>query len=297
MGPQLYQEKSLRMFPELAFDYKGGQLLCGRRPLLMGILNVTPDSFSDGGAGYAHDWAVAKALALAAAGADVIDIGGESTRSGAMPVPAPEEERRVLPVIRALQGRLKIPISIDTWKAEVARAAVEAGASIVNDITGGHRDPGMLQTIAETGAGFILMHMRGTPETMQKLTAYADLVGDLRTYFKESLWACETKGIPASRVMFDPGIGFAKTPEQSVELIAATARFRELGRPILQAPSRKSFLGVLTGLSDPRHRIWGTAAAVSASIINGADMIRVHDVGEMLQAAKVAWAVRKKMDC
>ena len=281
------------MFSELPFDYKGGQFRCGRRPLIMGILNVTPDSFSDGGEAYSHDWAVAKALALAAAGADVIDIGGESTRSGAMPVPAPEEERRVLPVIRALQGRLKIPISIDTWKAETARAAIAAGASIINDISGGHRDPAMLDAVAETGAGFILMHMRGTPETMQKLTGYADLVGDLCAYFKESLWACEAKKIPLSRIMLDPGLGFAKTPEQSLALIAATARFRALGRPVLQAPSRKSFIGTILGQSDPQQRVWGTAAAVAASVLNGADMLRVHDVAEMAQVAKVAWAIRE----
>lgn len=279
-------------YPFLDFEFCGRTLVCGERPLVMGILNVTPDSFSDGGLAFACDQAIARGQAMVAAGADILDIGGESTRPGAAPVGAEEEQRRIVPVIQALHRELGIPISVDTYKASTARAAAAAGAGIINDISGGHRDPEMLRVAAETGAGLVLMHMRGTPDTMRELTHYDDLVGEIREYFQKCRRQCERLGIPERRIVFDPGIGFAKTAAQSLKLIAATAQFRELGRPILQAPSRKSFIGTVLGQPDPKDRTWGTAAAVAASFLNGADLIRVHDVAEMTQVAKVAWAIR-----
>jgi dihydropteroate synthase len=279
------------MLPELSFNFNGKTLACGRRPLLMGILNVTPDSFSDGGGLATPEEAVAHALAMELAGADILDIGGESTRPGAAMVSAEEEQRRVLPVIAALRGRLRIPISIDTWRAATARAAVQAGAEIINDISGLRRDPEMLKVVQETGAGAIAMHMRGTPETMQSMTDYQDLVGELVAYFAETIARCEAAGIPKSRLMLDPGIGFAKTVEQNLELIAATPRFRALGCPVLLGPSRKSFIGKLLNRPDPKDRLWGTAGAVAACARHGADVIRVHDVAEMAQLLKVFSAI------
>jgi dihydropteroate synthase len=257
----------------------------------MGILNLTPDSFSDGGLHTSLENAVAHALAMERAGADFIDIGGESTRPGSVPPSAEEEERRVVPVIAALHRQLRIPMSIDTWRAATARAAMAAGAEIINDISGLRRDPEMLQVVQQTGAGVIAMHMRGTPETMQQQTEYADLVGELVGYFAETLDRCQAAGIPHSRLMFDPGLGFAKTVEQNLELIAATPRFRALGCPVLLGPSRKSFIGKLLNQPDPKERLWGTAGAVAACARHGADVIRVHDVAEMAQLLQVFSAI------
>ncbi|MCK5805754.1 MAG: dihydropteroate synthase [Lentisphaeria bacterium] len=265
----------------------------GQRALLMGVLNVTPDSFSDGGEFAAVEDAVAHGLAMAAAGADMIDVGGESTRPGAPPVSAREECRRIVPVIRELREALDLPISVDTTKAEVAAAALEQGASIVNDVSGMRADPGMHAVVRDAEAGMILMHSRGTPETMQTLTDYADPVEDIARELDEMVaQALERTGLPETHVMVDPGVGFAKTAEQNLLLIRATARFRQSGRPVLMGPSRKSFIGVAMGGARPADRVWGTAAAVTACVLHGADMVRVHDVPEMRDVLCIANALR-----
>ncbi|OGV81092.1 MAG: dihydropteroate synthase [Lentisphaerae bacterium RIFOXYB12_FULL_65_16] len=280
------------MLKELPFEFRGTRWMLGRRPLVMGILNVTPDSFSDGGQFFDPTKAVEQGLRMVADGADLIDIGGESTRPGAAVVGADEETQRVVPVIAELSRRVTVALSIDTWKADVARAAITAGAAIVNDVSGLHRDPKMLGVVRETGVGCVLMHMRGEPATMQKLTTYADLIGDIRDYFRETLARAATAGVPAERFILDPGIGFAKTAEQNLVLINRLAEFRELDRPVLAGPSRKSFIGALLPGVTPPQRGWGTAASVACCVLRGADIIRVHDVKEMREVATVTAAIR-----
>lgn len=277
---------------ELLFRFRGEHWCSGSQTRLMGILNVTPDSFSDGGLYDDTDRAVTHALRMVDEGADIIDVGGESTRPGAPVVDADEESRRVVPVIRELAAQRRVVISIDTVKSTVARAAVQAGAAIVNDVSGLHADPLMVDVLRETGAGCVLMHMRGTPETMQTLTDYDDLIDDLRNYFKATMQAATDAGVCEEQFMLDPGIGFAKTAEQNLELINGLERFRELGRPILMGPSRKSFIGKLLPGTEPKDRKWGTAGAVACCVLRGADVVRVHDVDEMRQVAVVANAIR-----
>ena len=278
--------------PELSFRFGDTEWRLGKQPLLMGIVNVTPDSFSDGGQFFDTDTAVRHGVALAAAGAQILDVGGESTRPGAPAVPPAEEIRRVVPVIQALRRETAGAVSIATSKAAVAAAALAAGATIVNDGSGLHRDPAMFELLRRTGAGCVVMHMRGTPATMQQMTQYDDLVGDICRYFEEVLAAAESQGIPRDRFMLDPGIGFAKTPAQNLQLIANLYRFRALGRPVLAGPSRKSFIGALLGGKPPPERVWGTAGAVAACVLRGADVLRVHDVREMHDVAVVAAAIR-----
>mgnify|MGYP001551622352 CR=1 FL=1 len=264
----------------------------GDTPRIMGILNVTPDSFSDGGRYDTVQRAVDQALQMRRDGADIIDIGGESTRPGAARVNAEEEMERVLPVIEQLAPQLDIPISIDTQKASVARQALDHGAQIINDVSGFHQDPEMWRLMKETDAGAVVMHMRGTPETMQQFTHYDDLVGDLARYFENILETADSNEISRERFVVDPGIGFSKTVDQNLQLIADGGQFRErLDRPVLIGPSRKSFIGKLLGIDDPQERIWGTAGAVAAAVVNGADIIRVHDVAEMRQTAQIAAAI------
>jgi len=277
---------------ELPFRFADQEWLLGREVLPMGILNVTPDSFSDGGAFAETQRAVEHGIHMAEQGARIIDVGGESTRPGAPPVDADQEIARVLPVVGELSRMLSVPISIDTWKAEVAAAAVEAGATIVNDVSGLRRDPGMLEVLRATGAGCVLMHMRGVPSTMQSMTDYGDLVADIADYFRETLASALAAGIENERFMLDPGIGFAKTAEQNLELINRLEHFRELGRPILAGPSRKSFIGALLPGTAPAERVWGTAAAVACCIMRGVDVVRVHDVKEMCEVTTVANAIR-----
>ena len=264
----------------------------GRTPRIMGILNVTPDSFSDGGDYASVDAAVERGIEMVRHGAAIIDIGGESTRPGSAAVDADEEIRRVVPVIRELSRQTDTPISIDTSKAGVAEAALATGAVILNDVSGLHADPAMAGILAATGAGCVIMHMRGTPDTMQQFTHYEDLCGEIHTYFRTTMDYAESAGIARDRIMLDPGIGFSKTAEQNLILIAETQRFRDLGRPILVGPSRKSFIAALLEGSPPKERVWGTAGAIAASIIYGADVLRVHDVDEMHQVATVATAIR-----
>jgi dihydropteroate synthase len=269
----------------------GARLFDGPGPFLMGIVNATPDSFSDGGRFLDPDAAVAQALRLAEEGADLVDLGGESTRPGAPAVPVEEELRRVVPVIERLRARgFALPISIDTTKGAVARAALAAGADLVNDVTA-LSDPDLGRAAAEAGAPVVLMHMRGTPADMQTHAVYGDVAREVVRELEAALARADAAGIPRERTILDPGIGFAKTPEQSVELLARVGELRALGRPILVGPSRKSFIGKLTGASAP-ERLPGTLAAVAACVLAGVELLRVHDVAPARQAALVARAIR-----
>lgn len=263
----------------------------GQRTYLMGVLNVTPDSFSDGGQFDSLATALEQAKYLVAAGADILDIGGQSTRPQAVEVDVETELARVIPVIEAVRSQLDVPISVDTTRAVVAKAAVEAGADIINDISGAMFDPDMLPTIAALQVPLILMHLRGTPQTMQQLTDYQDLVGEIQSFLQARIEAAIAAGIDLAHLMIDPGIGFAKTYSQNLELLRRVAEFRALGCPILIGPSRKSFIGHILNQPDPQQRVWGTAAACGAAIAGKADVLRVHDVQEMRDVCRVADAI------
>ena len=260
------------------------------RPLVMGILNVTPDSFSDGNRFFSLEAAVQRGMEMEGEGADIIDVGGESTRPGAPAVSLAEELDRVLPVIEALIGRISVPISIDTYKARVARAACAAGAEIVNDVSGLHFDSGMAAAVAESDAGLVVMHTRGRPDRMQADTAYPDLMAEVKGYLADSLALAEAAGVRAERIAIDPGIGFGKSVEGNLELIRRLPELLAFGRPILVGPSRKSFIGGILS-KEGSARLFGTAAAVAVSIVNGASIVRVHDVAAMRDVAVVARAL------
>lgn len=267
------------------------ELKIGERTLIMGILNVTPDSFSDGGRFPSPEMAVDEGIRMAEEGADVIDIGGESTRPGSEPVPPEEELARVIPVIKGLCGKINIPLSIDTMKGSVAREALAEGAEIVNDISALNFDDGMAAVIADAGAALIVMHMRGTPKTMQVgALKYDSLLGDIVTFLGERIQKARERGINPVQIMVDPGLGFGKTAMDNVRLIRHLRELKILGRPIVTGPSRKSFIGHITG-GTPRERSEGTAAAVTASILNGSQVIRVHDVAAMKKVAAMADAL------
>jgi dihydropteroate synthase len=260
----------------------------------MGILNVTPDSFADSRPLIDPANAVAAALRMEAAGADLIDIGGESTRPGADPVSADEELARVLPVLGALQGRLGVPISIDTYKAGVARAACSAGAAIVNDVSGLQRDPAMATAVADSGAALILMHSRGSSKTMYAEAAYEDVVAAVIEELRDSIRAATGAGVPLERVIVDPGVGFAKRASHSYGVLARLPELAAaLDRPVLVGPSRKSFLREAVGGVAAAERDWGTAAAVTAAVLAGAHIVRVHAVAEMAQVVRVAEEIRR----
>ncbi len=259
---------------------------------IMGILNVTPDSFFDGGR-YLDPLAAAdQALRIQQEGADWIDIGGESTRPGAQAVTASEEKRRVLPVIRACAKGLRIPLSVDTYKAEVAQAAVGEGAQMINDIGALGLDARMGKTAARLKVPVILMHMRGMPRTMQKKPVYRDVVGEILFFFRQRMAYARKCGIPEDRLLLDPGFGFGKTPWHNIELTRRLWEFRVLGRPLVFGPSRKSTLGFLLGGAPPDKRVEATGAAVTAAILQGADFVRVHDVQSMAAVVKIADALR-----
>jgi len=262
----------------------------GTRTWIMGILNVTPDSFSDGGEFFSVERAVARALEIEVEGADILDIGGESTRPGATPVPLEEEKRRVLPVIERLQGRLRIPISIDTTKYEVARAALQAGASMINDVSGLRRDERLAELAAEFRAALVIMHSRGTPETMHRLPPSPDILREIRDHFRWALARAQAHGVLPEQTVLDPGLGFGKTVEDNLLILNRLDTFAEFGRPVLVGPSRKSFIGRITG-GEPRERVFGTAAAVVAAIFRGAHIVRVHDVRQMSDVVRVADAI------
>lgn len=262
------------------------------RPCIMGILNVTPDSFSDGNSFFSLEKAVNRALEMEAEGADIIDIGGESTRPNAAPVDEQEELRRVIPVIEGLAGRLKIPISIDTYKASVARAALAAGAEIVNDISGLSFDSRMAEVVAAAGSGLVVMHTRGDPLEMQANTDYDDMIAEIIASLRGSLVLAASAGIAADRITVDPGIGFGKSVAGNLEIVRRLAEFAELGRPVLVGPSRKSFIGKVLG-REPEDRLYGTAAVVAVALVNGASIFRVHDVQEMRDVADMARALSR----
>jgi len=263
----------------------------GKRTYLMGILNVTPDSFSDGGRFFDQTDAVLHAFQMAKDGADIIDVGGESTRPGAESVTVEEELRRIIPVIHKIRQKSGIPISVDTYKSQVAIEALNTGANIVNDISGLRFDEKMAGVIAEKNASVVIMHIKGTPKDMQVNPRYSDVVKEVYDYLSEAVDVARKKGI--KQIMIDPGIGFGKTVEQNLELISGLDKFQEIGVPILIGVSRKSFIGKILETA-VEARLEGTAAAVTASIMHGADIVRVHDVREMRRVALVADAIRRQ---
>ncbi|WP_445250023.1 dihydropteroate synthase [Microcoleus sp. OTE_8_concoct_300] len=267
----------------------------GKRTYLMGVLNVTPDSFSDGGDYYTIESALAQAENMVKSGVDIIDIGGQSTRPGAAEISSSEEIDRVIPLVQILRQKAEIfgsvPISVDTTRAQVAKAAVEAGADIINDISGATFDSEMLSTVAQLKVPIILMHIRGTPQTMQKLTDYRDLIGEIREFLESRIAAAVAAGIDKSHIILDPGIGFAKNYSQNLEILQQLAKFRGLDCPILVGVSRKSFIGHILNQPLAKQRIWGTAAACTGAIANSADILRVHDVREMHDVCLVADAI------
>ena len=263
-------------------------LALGERTLIMGVLNVTPDSFSDGGRFVDPRKAVARALAMERAGADILDIGGESTRPGSRGISAQEEMARVLPVLNKLRGRLKIPISIDTQKAVIAEAAAMAGVEIINDISALRSDPEIAGVVRRHRLPIILMHMRGTPRSMQKGPFARNVLRDVIEGLREAAARAKRAGIAKSQIILDPGIGFGKNYAQNFELLARLPELARLGYPLLVGPSRKAFIGHALGGVPADERIWGTAAAVASSIFGGAHIVRAHDVAEMAQVAKIA---------
>jgi dihydropteroate synthase len=267
-------------------------LRLGERTLVMGVLNVTPDSFSDGGKYEQAGIAIEHALALELAGADLIDIGGESTRPGAEGTSASQELDRILPVLEGLRGRLKIPISVDTRRSAVAELAIRAGAEIINDVSGLRSDTRIAEVAAKYGVPLILMHMRGEPRTMQRGPFARDVIRDVTRGLRDSAAQARKAGVAKSQIVLDPGIGFGKSHAQNYELIHKLPQLAALGYPLLVGTSRKGFLGATLAHdgkpAPPDERIWGTATTVTASILGGAHIVRVHDVGEMVQVARVA---------
>jgi dihydropteroate synthase len=267
-------------------------LVLGERTLIMGVLNVTPDSFSDGGKYDQPEVAIERALAMEQEGADLLDVGGESTRPGAEETSAAEELDRILPVLEGLRGRLKIPVSVDTRRAAVAELAIWAGAAMINDVSGLRTDARLAEVVAKNGVGLILMHMRGEPRTMQRGPFARDVVSDVVSGLRESVAMARKAGVAKTQIILDPGIGFGKSYAQNYELIEKLPRLAALGYPLLVGTSRKGFLGATLardGKPAPtEERIWGTAATVTASILGGAHIVRLHDVAEMVQVARVA---------
>jgi dihydropteroate synthase len=267
-------------------------LVLGERTLVMGVLNVTPDSFSDGGKFLHPESAIEHAIAIERAGADLLDIGGESTRPGSTETSASEELDRILPVLEALRGRLKIPISVDTRRASVADLAIRAGAELVNDVSGLRSDPRIAEVAARQRVPLILMHMRGKPRTMQAGPFARDVVKDVLQGLRTSAETARKAGVAKSQIVLDPGIGFGKSFVQNYELLQKLPQLAKLGYPLLVGTSRKGFLGATLARDGkpvpPEERIWGTAATVTASILNGAHIVRVHDVEEMVKVARVA---------
>ena len=267
-------------------------LVLGERTLVMGVLNVTPDSFSDGGRFLDPARAIEHAMAMETAGADLLDIGGESTRPGSEEVQASEELDRILPVLEGLRGRPKIPISVDTRRSSVAELALRAGAEIINDVSGLKNDPRIAEVAGRQRVPLILMHMRGEPRTMQKARFARDVLRDVTQGLRKSIAIARKAGVARSQIILDPGIGFGKSFAQNYELLEKLAQLAKLGCPLLVGTSRKGFLGATLARegkpAPPEDRIWGTAATVTASIVSGAHIVRVHDVAEMVQVARVA---------
>jgi len=259
----------------------------------MGILNRTPDSFSDGGAFFDEDKALSHIEEMVASGADIIDIGGESTRPGSDKISIKEEIDRVVPIIKKASKNIGVPISIDTYKSEVADAALTSGALIVNDISALGADPQMKDVVARHKASVILMHMRGTPKTMQQNPVYSNLINEIITYLEDAVGIAREAGISEDKIIIDPGIGFGKTTEHNLSIIRNLAEFTVLKKPILMGTSRKSFIGNILN-TDVKNRLMGTAASVAISILNGANIVRVHDVGKMQDVVRLVDAVKKE---
>lgn len=271
---------------DFSFDFS-------KKTYVMGILNVTPDSFSDGGAYFNCADAVEQGLQMVEDGADIIDLGGESTRPGSNPVTVKEELKRIIPVIEALAGKVRVPISIDTYKAEVARQALKSGASMVNDVSGLRADSGMAKVVAEYGVPVVIMHMKGSPKDMQVNPVYEALIPEIIDYLRISIRLALKFGLREDMIIIDPGIGFGKTMEHNLEILGNLEDFTCLQKPVLIGASRKAFIGKLLGDAGPLKRINGTAATVAVSIMNGANIVRVHDVSEMAGVVKVADAIKK----
>jgi dihydropteroate synthase len=281
------QETSKIQNPKSKFQ----SLAVGQRTLVMGILNMTADSFSGDGLGRDMDAAVTRAGAMQAAGADILDVGGMSTRPGSDEISERDELNRVVPLIARLAHEVNLPISVDTYRAAVADAALAAGAVIVNDITGLHADPDLAGVAARHGAGLVLMHIQGTPRTMQQNPHYDDLLGEIIAYLRDSRDRALAAGVPASRIWIDPGIGFGKTIEHNLELLRRLHDLRVLNQPILIGTSRKGFIGRILQGRPPEERVAGTGATIALAIAHGADVVRVHDVGPAVDVARVADAV------
>ena len=262
----------------------------------MGVVNVTPDSFASSPGEFTPDRYVDEAVRMAACGADMVDVGGESTRPGAEPIEAAVELARVIPVIRGLAGHVQVPLSVDTYKAAVAHAALQEGASIVNDVSALRYDSGMARVVATHGAGLVLMHSRGRSSEMYREANYADVAGEVVTELADSLESAERSGVSPESILLDPGLGFAKQAGQSFEALAGLDALADLGRPVLVGPSRKSFLTAAIGDVSPIEREWATAAAVSAAVLLGAHVVRVHAVQEMVDVVRVADRVRAHVE-
>jgi dihydropteroate synthase len=261
----------------------------------MGILNVTPDSFADASPSLDATAAIDRAIQMQEDGADIVDVGGESTRPGTEPVTASEERARVLPVVKALAGRLRVPISVDTYRAEVARAVIDEGASIINDISGLRYEPQLAEVVARSQTALVLMHMRGRPKAMYAEAVYQDLMLEITAEIKASMAVAAAAGVPRDRLIVDPGLGFAKRPNDSYGVLARlSALASALDRPVLVGPSRKSFMREALDGRPPEERDWGTAAAVTAAVLAGAHIVRVHAVGEMVQVVRVAEEIRRQ---
>jgi len=272
----------------------GRTLIFGERTLVMGVINVTPDSFSDGGESLDPAKAIEAGVRMAAEGADILDVGGESTRPGAEPLPAADERARILPVIEGLVRSVTVPISVDTYKASVADAALDAGAAIVNDVSGLRYEPALGPVVARHGAALVLMHTRGRSKDMYAQASYHDVIDEVRDELRESVAFATGAGVAREAILLDPGLGFAKAPVHSYEVLARLDELAELGRPIFSGPSRKSFLVKALGRTRAApQRDWGTAAAVTASVLAGAHAVRVHAVAEMVQVVRVADEIRK----
>ncbi|MBJ7901623.1 MAG: dihydropteroate synthase [Cyanobacteria bacterium RI_101] len=274
-----------------SLEIRGQSFDWGRRTYVMGILNATPDSFSDGGQFNALPNALAQARNLMSGGVDILDVGGQSTRPGAEIISLEEELNRVIPLIEALRQETEIPLSIDTTRSAVAEAALRAGADIINDVSGATEDPAMAQIAAQYQAPICLMHRRGTPATMQTLTDYGDLVGEIQEFLTAQAALLQSLGLAPEKIWLDPGLGFAKTAEQSLTLMRELGAFKSLGFPLLLGPSRKSFIGQILGESDPQKRVWGTAAVCCRAVADGVDILRVHDGAEMVQVCRLADAL------
>lgn len=275
---------------QLIWAYRGREVVCSERTLVMGILNATPDSFSDGGKFQTLEKGVERALQMLEEGADILDIGGESTRPGSDFVQASEEIERTVPIIGKIREQSDCLISIDTHKAEVARAAVDVGADVINDISAG-ADPEMFDVAAETGAGLVLMHMQGSPQTMQSAPHYKDVVSEVRDFLEEQMAVAVTRGVAPEQICFDPGIGFGKNDEHNLALLRGIPDLVALGRPVLIGVSRKSFIGRMLG-RETNERLAGSLAAAVFSVLHGAHIVRVHDVIESCDAVKLVDRLR-----